>query len=219
VILAAACGSTKSGDGKGAAASAADSKVASVAPDAAEPAGDPHQAFRELAAGVAKRTTMKVIAWGTAPLGDGETLHRYAVLDPDSDDTEVRGAYLLEAEPGKVFRISFYADGRTMAWGRAEGSSRDSDPAWTAETSRAVTHAQGHHHGGETIELALRGGKPVVLVHEYTGDAETEVTERREFAKDGVCKDPCPALAGFETEDADLQVTGPASTVEGLVGE
>jgi hypothetical protein len=160
-----------------------------------------------------------VIAWGTAPIGDGETLHRFAVLDPTGDETEGRGAYLIEAAPGQVYRVSFYVDGRTMAWGRPEGSSRDGDPTWTAVTERAIEHAQGHHHGGETIQFALRGGAPVVLLHEYTDDAETEVTERRAFAKDGVCAEPCPALAGFVTEDAQLQVAGPSGTAAGLIGE
>jgi hypothetical protein len=37
-----------------------------------------------------------------------------------------------------------------------------------------------------------------------------------EFAKDGVCAKPCPPLAGFKTEEAQLVVTGPAETSAGL---
>jgi hypothetical protein len=163
--------------------------------------------FRDLADREAARSGSRVVAWGTAPLGDDRISRRFAVLDPDPDELEdARGAYLIEDRPGHVWRVTFHVDGRTILWGVAPGDSRDADPAWRALGYRSIEHAQGHHHGGEVIEVALRGAELVVLRYEYTGDAETEVTERQLFAKDGVCVDPCPALRGFVTEDLALAV-------------
>jgi hypothetical protein len=176
-------------------------------PPAADPAGaDPDQAFRALADRVAARTESHVVAWGEAPLAADARPRRFAVLEPD-EPMHGRGAYLVEDRPGRVWRISFRVDGRTLIWGLEPGAPIDADPSWRQIDDRAVEHEQGHHRGGERIELALRKGRPVVLVYEYTGDADTEVTERSRFARDGVCVEPCPPVDGFTTEDADLRVT------------
>ena len=102
--------------------------------------------------------------------------------------------------------VSFYTDGRTMVW---TGKPEDT----------AIEHAQGHHHGGETITFALRGGEPVVLAYEYVEDASDQDAQptHKEFAKDGRCDDGCPSLATFVHEDSEMQVAGPAATAEALL--
>ncbi len=171
--------------------------------------------FQALASAVAARTDGRVVAWGTAPLTEDARPRRFAVIDADGE-RDARGAYLIEDRPGRVFRVSFQVDGRTLPWAMLEGVSRDAAPLWQIRTDRAVAHAQGHHRGGETVEFALRKGAPVVLVHELTGDAEHEVTERARYAIDGVCQGACPPLASFATEDARLTVDGPAATAGAL---
>jgi hypothetical protein len=215
----AACGNSTPGDLHAQSTPTTPTAAAPAAGPAAAvpaPAPDLGAAFRDLADELAARTARRVIAWGEAPLGDDRALRRFAVLEPD-DQQDGRGAYLIEAAPDTLWLITFRVDGRTLPWGPMTGESTESDPVWRQRSDRWIDHEQGHHRGGETVHVALRRGRPAVLVYEYTGDADSEVTERRRFARDGVCTEPCPALAGFDTEDAGMEVIGPVATVDALV--
>jgi hypothetical protein len=208
VVLLAACG--QSGDSKdkpppatAAGAAAGTATAAATASADAAPAPD-EKAFTDTAEGVAKKSERHLGGQGVAQLGEDERAMRYAILEPDDLDGG-RGAYLIEEAAGKLWLVSHYADGRTMA-GLAEGG-------------RALDHAQGHHHGGETVRFAFRDGVPVVLYHEYVDDAEEGEPEIKEYAKDGVCAPPCPPLRGYQTHDADFQVVGPAATADELLAK
>lgn len=209
LALVAACGNrgdSKQQAGKDAAVGTSRAVAAPSAPDAAAPpaSGSDDASFQALADGVAKMSERKVTAAASAKLAEDDRAVRYAILEPD-DINNGRGAYLLEESPGKLWLVSYYYDGRTMAG--------------IDEADRAVDHAQGHHHGGETVRFAFRGGAPVVLYHEYVDDAEEGEPEVKEYAKDGVCAQPCPALRGYATNDIDFQVVGPAATAAELVAK
>lgn len=204
------CG--QSGESRDKKAPAADSAGAAVGSskavtppaDAAPPPAD-DAAFSAIAESVAKKTARHLAGQGGAQLVDDERSVRYAILEPD-DMNDGRGAYVIEESAGKLWLVSYYYDGRTMP-GLAEGG-------------RAIDHAQGHHHGGETVRFAFRGGVPVVLYHEYVDDAsEEEKPEIKEYAKDGVCATPCPPLRGFAANDADFQVVGPVATADQLIAK
>jgi hypothetical protein len=188
------------------------------APVVPPPAHDETLDFRSLTDTIASRTGSRVIAWGTALLADDGSPRAFAVLEPE-DGGPGRGAYLIEDTEAARWLVSFAADGRTLPWALEPGTSRDSDPAWQVRSDGAVEHAQSHPHGGEELAFALRGGDLVVLEHDYTGDADTEVTERQRFATDGVCDRPCPLLREFTTEDLDLVVTGPSAALSSLIAE
>lgn len=187
-------------DSAGAAVGA--SKAVTPAVDAAVPLDE--AAFTALAERVATKTARHLEGQGAAQLGEDERGVRYAILAPD-EMMDGRGAYVFEESAGKLWLVSYYYDGRTMP-GLAEGG-------------RAIEHAQGHHHGGETVRFAFRAGEPVVLYHEYVEDVEAGKPETTEYAKDGVCATPCPPLRGFAARDAELEVVGPAASIDGLVAK
>jgi hypothetical protein len=208
VVLLVGCG--QSGDSKEKPAPGSDSAGAAVgtsrqvtaATDAAAPLDD--AAFTALVEAVARKTARRVEGQGAAQLSEEERGLRYAILEPD-DMNDGRGAYVVEESAGKLWLVSYYYDGRSMP-GLAEGG-------------RAIDHAQGHHHGGETVRFAFRAGAPVVLYHEYVDDVEEGEPEIKEYAKDGVCTSPCPPLRGYPTNDIDFQVIGPAATAEALIAK
>jgi len=185
--------------------------------ESADAAPDTERGFRALAEAVAVRSNCRILAWGTAPIADDDEPRRFAVLDPE-EPGKGRGAYLVEDHASARWIVSFSVDGQTSPWAYEPTATRGSDPAWQERGDRAITHAQSHRHGGEELTFALRAGALVVLQHDYTGDAETEVTERRRFADEGVCARPCPALRDFATDDMDVQVIGPAASLDALIG-
>jgi hypothetical protein len=202
------CG--QSGDSKEKPAPASGSAGAAVGtaksvtptPDAAVPLDE--AAFTALAERVATRTARHLEGQGAAQVAEEERGVRYAILAPD-EMIDGRGAYLIEESAGKLWLVSYYFDGRTTP-GLAEGG-------------RAVEHSQGHHHGGEIVRFAFRGGEPVVLYHEYVEDVEVGKPEIHEYAKDGVCATPCPPLRGFAAKDAELEVVGPAASIDALLAK
>lgn len=181
------------------------------------PAAADDDAFRTAVESLAARTDSHVIAWGTAPLADDARL-RFAVLEPE-DLRRGRGGYVLEDERGALWLVSFRADGRTVFWGVEPGAATGADVPWRTLDDRAIEHAQGHPGGGEQLTFAFRDRAPVVLEHDHIDDVEREVVERQRFARRGVCREPCPPLRGFRTEDLELRVDGPARDVEGLLPE
>jgi hypothetical protein len=208
LALLAACGQSSSEKSKDKEKDAARAIATSVdAPAVAADAAPTPESFIELADAIAKKSARRVTASGEAKLAEDGQPRRWATLEPEELD-DGRGAYLLEAAPGRLWLVSFYADGRTMAW---EGKPEDT----------AIEHAQGHHRGGETITFALRGGEPVVFAYEYVDDASDEDSKpvHKEFAKDGSCAAGCPPLATFEHDDSDLKVVGPAATVDTLLAK
>jgi hypothetical protein len=197
--------------------------VAACAPAASDPVateGDAGHgaelAFRAGAERVGARTDRRVIAWGTARLGDDGRPRRFAVLEPD-DLRRGRGAYLIEDTPRALWLVSYHADGRTVPWGLRPGDPLDGDPTWQVLDEVAIEHAQGHPQGGEEIVFALRRGQLVVLAHDHLGEVGIEVVERRRFARDGVCTEPCPPLRGHATDDLALRVAGPSPTIDALL--
>lgn len=183
----------------------------------ATPAATADDAFRTLVEKIGARTERRVIAWGTAQLADDGVARRFAVLEPE-DLRHGRGAYVIEDKSDALWLVSFYADGRTVPWALETGATSDADAPWRTLDDRAIEHAQGHPGGGEQVTFALRDGELVVLEHDHIDDVEREVVERQRFAQRGVCREPCPALRGFATEDLDLRVVGPARTVDALLG-
>ena len=209
LLLAAGCGQSGDSRDKPAASDSAGAAVGTSRPPAPPTAGDAapvsdDETFVAVAEGVADKTARRLDARGAARLAEDERPVRYAVLEPE-ETVDGRGAYVIEESPGKLWLVSYYADGRTMPG--------------LVDDGRAIEHAQGHHRGGETIRFAFRGGAPVVLYHEYVEDASEGEPRITEYAKDGVCATPCPPLRGFAAEDADLQVIGPAATVDALVAK
>lgn len=161
--------------------------------DAATGLGE--QGFATLADGVAGRIDGTVGATGQALLGDDAVARRWARIDPD-EPGRGRGAYLIE-DDARAWLVTYATDGRTEAW-QGDGF------------ARAIEHEQPRRHGRETIVFAIRAGEPVVLVYESIDeDAPEDNVVRR-------CKQRCPSLRGFDTEDARLTVSGPGATVEEL---
>ena len=208
VVLLAACG--QSGETKDKPAPASDSAGAAVGTSkAVTPAADAavaldDAAFTALVERVATRTSRHLDGQGAAQVAEEERGVRYAILAPD-ELIDGRGAYVIEESAGKLWLVSYYFDGRTTP-GLAEGG-------------RAIEHAQGHHHGGETVRFGFRAGEPVVLYHEYVEDVEVGKPEIHEYAKDGVCATPCPPLRGYAAKDAELEVVGPAASIEALIAK
>jgi hypothetical protein len=157
--------------------------------------------FQRAADRVAARTGTHVAAWGEAMLADDGLPRRFAVLEPDEGSG--RGGYLIEDRPGRAWLVTVEVDGRTLLWGL------DGEDSWQLRDDGAVDHEQGHRHGAERIVFALRGRRLVVLEHDYLDDVDRDVVERRRFAIDGTCEEPCPPLDGFATEDLWLEVEGP----------
>jgi len=201
-VAVAACGRSSSDRSKqaardGAVGAASD---ATAVGDAAAPT-----TFEGLADAVARRSARKVVASGEAKLAEDGQPRKWATLEAE-DLNAGRGAYVIEAAPGRWWLVSFASDGRTIVW---RGSPGDT----------AIEHAQGHHHGGETVTFALRGGEPVVLSYEYVEDAADEDSRpvHQEFAKNGSCAAGCPPLRSFPHQDSDLQVVGPAASLDELL--
>lgn len=153
-------------------------------------------AFGSLADAVGGRLDGTVGASGEAMLGDDGVPHRWARVDPDQPG-RARGAYVLSTGD-RVWLVTYETDGRTEPW--------------TGDAfSQAIVHAQGHHHGSETIGFALRGGVPVVLEYELIEEDSPEDSVSRR------CQKACSSLRGFDTQDARFVVTGPAATVDELI--
>jgi hypothetical protein len=157
--------------------------------------------FSRLSEALGRRTERVVAASGEARLGDDDAMHRWARLDPEAP-ARGRGGYVIE-DGSKVWLVTYETTGRTEAW-------------TGTRASHAIEHTQFHHHGSETVVFALRDGQPVVLAYELIDDGDEDGAIRLRFAIDGVCVTRCPALRGFETQDARFEVVGPADDLASL---
>lgn len=160
-----------------------------------------------------------VAGWGTIAL-DGEHPIRFATLSP-VDYADSRGAYVLELARHHVIEVTYYVDGRTSAFDGGDGVQRPADEVpWLESEAKQIDHESGHHHGGESIQLALRDGELVLLSYNYTDDT-TEPSDQsiaKTFPSDFACRPRCPLAATYRSYwGSQLAVSQPARSAAELL--
>jgi hypothetical protein len=204
-----------------AAADAAIDAVAVVTPDAAvaeKPLRDNGAWKRDIIA-FAAATGRYVGGWGTIRL-DGTHPIRFASLPPQNYG-DARGAYVLELARHHVVELTFYFDGRTSMFDGGDGVGGPPEQVpWLEADVQELDHETGHHHGGESLRLALRDGELVLLEYNYTDDV-TDNSEKpiaNQFPSGFACRPACPLAATFHTYvGSQLAVSQPARSVGELI--
>jgi hypothetical protein len=140
-------------------------RAAAAAPSNAAPVDD-RARFQQVAREIAAGDKGEVIGWGTAPLGTDATPVEWATILYDVGHGDA-GGYLIESAPGTYWFVHFGddADGR---WGESEAT----PPPWTLSQARSIVHKSTWIDGHARDEIAIRGGKPVLLAHDEHHKAE-----------------------------------------------
>lgn len=195
--------------------------VVQDAPPAVLPPGPPGStaAWQHDVAALAAANDRYVAGWGTVRL-DGDHPIRFATLAPHGYGGE-RGAYVLQLAPHHVVELTFYFDGRTSMFAGGDGVEQPVDRVeWQVSDAVSISHATGHHHGGETFELALRDGDLVLLSYTYTDDVtdKSEQPIAHDFPKDFACRPGCPLAATYHTYwGSQLAISKPARSATEIV--
>jgi len=168
-------------------------------------AEDPDATFRAQIEALARARHRVVLSWGTVRLDEKEQPHRFAALGVElgADNGPARaadttGAYIVEAEPGKLWLIAYPWDATSFHVSDGEGPDGRGagHPPWLDLPEVAIWHGLNHNHGKAYVWIALRGGQLVALADEDTNVRREPESIRHDFATDGVCKKPCPTLVG-----------------------
>jgi hypothetical protein len=181
-----------------------------------------------------------VAAWGTLHLDGTAARQRFATLDViiEKHDgiwhavpgTAAHGVYVVEQAPGTYWLVGFQYDASSFhheqRYDETDGSPFPGEPAWLELDVVGIAHGQNHNHGKNYATIALRDGRWVVL-REDDDNVRRQPDEDvvHEFADDaGVCKSPCPLLAGHHFVGGDLLGLGPsapsiAELPDGVVGD
>jgi hypothetical protein len=158
--------------------------------------------FQTLATEAARRIGGAVFSWGVADLADDDHEVRFAVLE---NEEKGEGAYLLSAR-GQLYALAFDADGRTKTWGPRF-------PGWKELKDKRLVHLQGHRAGYHSVEVALRGGRFVMLKWESLEDArDNDVADVKEYP----CAPQCKPFAPSEGTYGLKHPRGPARTIDEL---
>lgn len=177
---------------------------------------DLDEAFRAAATAIALRDQRYVWSWGTMHLDQTARAIRFAELQPQemNGTADPRGAFLIEQAPGALWLITF----RIRVRGIPEKIDPPPAPPWSRLDAIGIHHKYHFFNGHESVDLALRGGKPVVLRYEYDADYTHEFALYvvRDYAKAG-CTPRCPAVADYPFREAALHVAGPAPSIDRLV--
>jgi hypothetical protein len=190
---------------------------AAPAPPAVPPGST--AAWKRDVAALASANARYVVGWGTVRL-DGAHPIRFATLAPHGYGAE-RGAYVLELAPHHVVELTFYFDGRTSMFAGGDGVETPVEQVeWQVSDAVAISHDTGHHHGGESLELALRDGELVLLSYTYTDDVtdKSEQPIEHAFPRDFACRPGCPLAATYHSYwGSQLAVSKPARSAADLV--
>jgi hypothetical protein len=176
----------------------------------------PDEAFREAIRAQAKARHRLITSWGTVRL-DGEHPTRFAALDvevdPKTGDRLVgEGAYVFERPQGDYLMVNYWWYERPF--GTPEGDRPAGEPEWIEYPDKWITHVSHFTRNTHDIQFGLRKGQLVVFYFEEYRDHEDKTNKHR-FARNGVCKPRCPALATFSFAPG-MHVTGPSKTVADL---
>jgi mono/diheme cytochrome c family protein len=163
--------------------------------------------FRQLARDLATDSRWAVTAWGQAGLGADAAPVRFAVL-MTRDERVIHGGYLLEQDPTHRWLLIFDLEGETLPWlGRRRGGG--AEPAWIETGDEAITHREDVGTTSETLRLAVRGDRVVVL--ERVVRVSRQPVQRESFVGDDGCT-RCPDLRAFEPRAAIFDVVvGPVA--------
>jgi hypothetical protein len=168
---------------------------------------------------LAKANDRYVAGWGTILL-DGDHPIRFASLAPHGYG-DARGAYVLELARHHIVELTFYFDGRTSMFAGGDGVEQPPETVpWLESDAKQLGHETGHHHGGESFELALRDGELVLLDYNYTDDVtdKSEQPIENKFPSGFACRPGCPLAATFHTYwGSALAVSQPARSVGELI--
>jgi hypothetical protein len=153
---------------------------------------DPHAEFQAIARGLAEQSQRRILAWGTALLGEDGQPRRWARIEIGETGGDAEGTYLIEDRPGVIWAVHYTVDGRNHP------EPDDGPPTWGASDARALVEYTAYHRGSEEVRFALRGGVPAVLAIE---ESSPDGDDTRIYAPDdGACAPaPCPALADSTT--------------------
>jgi hypothetical protein len=195
--------------------------IVTLPPDAtvAEKPVRGNAAWKRDVVALAAENNRYVAGWGTIRL-DGDRPIRFASLAPHGYG-DVRGAYVLELARHHIVELTFYFDGRTSMFDGGDGVEQPPETVpWLESDATELGHDTGHHHGGESLRLALRDGELVVLEYNYTDDVtdKSEQPIENKFPSGFACRPGCPLAATFHTYWGSLlAVSRPARSVGDLI--
>ena len=202
----------------------APARDAAPAPDAAIDAAVPRTSdddFKDLVRQYAKRRKLLLASWGTLHLDGSAKPYRYAgmVVNIDKDDrpdcdTPCTGGYIIEQAPGTYWYVATWWTAPVFHMPETDGPLPD-EPAWDALDDTWIEHDQMHNHGKEKVSFGLRGGKFVILEDDDYNSRREDVGDRV-YAKNGVCKGKCPAMAKWHPQGIYMELLGPVAKLEDL---